>query len=103
MLQVDPPRHTKLRRLAGKAFTIRAVEAMRPRVRELVDAMLSDVGPGDTFDLIERVAYPLPATVISEMLGVPLEDHARVAGTIAYELACGINSSPTRARRVVTR
>ncbi len=74
MLFLDPPDHTRLRRLAGKAFTVRTVEAMRPYISDLVDGMLDDAERRGRFDLIADVAYPLPVTVISQMMGVPLED-----------------------------
>jgi cytochrome P450 len=74
MLFLDPPDHTRLRRLAGKAFTVRAVEAMRSYIAELVDGMLDEADRRGRFDLISDVAYPLPVTVISQMMGVPLED-----------------------------
>ena len=74
MLEVEPPVHTRLRRLVSKAFTPRMVESLRPRVRAvaggLVDAFVEKGGG----DLIAEVAEPLPVTVIAEMLGVPEAD-----------------------------
>jgi cytochrome P450 len=74
MLDVEPPVHTRLRRLVSRAFTPRMVESLRPRVRAiaggLVDAFV-DQGGGD---LIAEVAEPLPVTVIAEMLGIPDAD-----------------------------
>ncbi|MEV4170056.1 cytochrome P450 [Nonomuraea sp. NPDC049709] len=74
MLDVEPPVHTRLRRLVSRAFTPRMVESLRPRVRaiagSLVDAYV-DKGGGD---LIAEVAEPLPVTVIAEMLGIPDRD-----------------------------
>ncbi|GAA2673743.1 cytochrome P450 [Streptomyces lunalinharesii] len=76
MLDVDPPHHTRLRKLVAKEFTSRRVEALRPRVQrltdELLDAMLT--APDDRADLIEALAFPLPMTVICELLGVPSMD-----------------------------
>jgi pimeloyl-[acyl-carrier protein] synthase len=74
MLFSDPPDHTRLRRLASHAFTPKAVDGWRPRVRALVDEMLADVGPGDEFDVMATLARPLPVFVIAEILGVPVED-----------------------------
>ncbi len=68
MLTMDPPDHTRLRSLVTKAFTPRAVEALRPRVREIVDGLIATLD-GDV-DLISSFAYPLPVTVICELLGV---------------------------------
>jgi hypothetical protein len=79
MLFSDPPDHTRLRRLASYAFTPRALERWRPRVREIVDQRLADVGPGDTFDVMDQLARPLPVVVIAELLGVPVGDQEKFA------------------------
>ena len=76
MLFLDPPDHTRLRALVNKAFTRRAVNALEPLIRRLMDTLLDDVAPSG-FDLMEAVAVPLPVIVIAEMLGVPPEDRAR--------------------------
>lgn len=76
LLFMDPPDHTRLRQLVSRAFTPRTVERLRPHVAELVDQMLDGVDPAG-FDLIESVAYPLPVTVICELLGVPVSDQHR--------------------------
>ncbi|MGW3008631.1 cytochrome P450 family protein [Streptomyces sp. NPDC001219] len=76
MLDADPPHHTRLRKLVAKEFTSRRVEALRPRVQqitdELLDAMLA--APEGRADLVEALAFPLPMTVICELLGVPTVD-----------------------------
>ena len=69
--QVNPPDHTRLRRLISIAFTPKTVEKVRPRIQEVVDGLIDKVKQDGQMDLIEQFAYPLPATVISEMLGVP--------------------------------
>jgi pimeloyl-[acyl-carrier protein] synthase len=74
LLFLDPPDHTRLRRLVGKAFTPRVAEALRPRIAELVDEMLEPVAGEASFDLLETLAYPLPVVVICELLGVPAAD-----------------------------
>ena len=74
MLLADAPDHTRLRRLANKAFTPRAVEALRPRVVELVDGMLDRAAEQGTFDVMDVLAAPLPVMVICDLLGVPVED-----------------------------
>jgi cytochrome P450 len=71
LLFMDPPDHTRLRTLANAAFSRRAVEELRPRITELVDGLLEG---RDELDLVADFAYPLPVTVIAEMLGVPLSD-----------------------------
>ena len=76
MLGADPPEHTRLRGLVSKVFTPRSVEAMRPRIQEIVDELLDAAHDNEPFDLIERLAYPLPVIVIAGLLGVPPEHRA---------------------------
>lgn len=73
MLMMDPPDHTRLRKLVSKAFTPRTVEQLRPHVAELAQGMLDQVDPSG-FDVIAGLGYPLPVTVICELLGIPVED-----------------------------
>jgi cytochrome P450 len=80
MLFRDPPDHTRLRALVGKAFTPRVVETLRPRVEALVDGLLDRVAGARRMELIADLAYPLPVTVISDMLGVPPSDTEAVKG-----------------------
>lgn len=77
MLFKDPPDHTRMRRLLGRAFAPRAIEALRPRVEELVDELLGAVEPRGRMDLVEDFAHPLPIMVICEMLDVPAGDRPR--------------------------
>jgi pimeloyl-[acyl-carrier protein] synthase len=74
MLSLDPPDHTRLRRLVNLAFTPRAVEAMRVRIEQIVEELLDAVQERGRMDIIRDLAYPLPVIVIAEMLGVPAED-----------------------------
>jgi cytochrome P450 len=74
MLYADPPHHTRLRALANKAFTPRVVERMRPHVEQIVAQLLDDSLAHGHMDVIRDFAYPLPATVIMEMLGLPLAE-----------------------------
>lgn len=78
MLALDPPDHDRLRRLVSKAFTPRAIEALRPRVQEWVDEALDRVEASGRIDLIADLAFPLPFRVISEMLGMPESDVAKI-------------------------
>ncbi len=73
----DPPIHRKLRDLVTRAFTPKAVDNLEPRIEELSHEMIDAVIERGEFDLIRDLAYPLPVTVIAEMLGVPAEDHAQ--------------------------
>jgi cytochrome P450 len=79
-LFLDPPDHTRLRGLVQKAFTPRTVEALRPRIVEVVDELLADIAAKGEMEVIEDFAYPLPVKIISEMLGVPAEDHETFKG-----------------------
>ena len=74
MLFRDPPDHTRLRGLASKAFTPRMVEALRPRIAEIVDELLAPLEPGASFDVVAELAEPLPILVIAELLGLPASD-----------------------------
>jgi len=76
ILGIDPPDHTRLRRLLSKAFTSRTIEVLRPRVQELVDTALDRIEDGG--DVIAELAFPLPFDVISEMLGMPATDKEQV-------------------------
>ena len=71
----DPPTHTRLRALVSKAFTPRVVESMRSHIQEIVDRLLDRVQDDGAMDVVADLAYPLPVTVICEMLGVPAQDH----------------------------
>ena len=78
MLNRDAPDHTRLRRLVSKVFTPRAIERLRPRIQTWVDEALDRVEPKGEMDLIGDLAFPLPFTVISEMLGMPEVDRAKL-------------------------
>ena len=77
LLFMDPPDHTRLRGLVSAAFTRGAVEQLRPRIAELAEEMLAAAREAGGFDLVTDFAYPLPVTVIAELLGVPVADHDR--------------------------
>ena len=81
MLNVDPPDHTRLRRLVSRAFTPGRVAALEPAIRTIAGRLLDELeaaGPGATVDLIEGYAYPLPWEVIGELLGIPAPDRPRL-------------------------
>ena len=75
-LVLDPPDHTRLRRLVSKAFTPKVVGRLRPFVQRVVEELLAAVAERGVMDVVEDFAYPLPLAVICELLGVPLADHA---------------------------
>ncbi|WP_330281847.1 cytochrome P450 family protein [Streptomyces sp. NBC_00588] len=74
LLGTDPPQHTRLRALVSRAFTMRRVEELRPRIEEITHGLLDAMLPHGRADLVESFAYPLPITVICELLGVPEMD-----------------------------
>jgi cytochrome P450 len=81
MLNVDPPDHTRLRRLVSRAFVPGRIAALEPAVRAIADRLLDELdaaGPGAAVDLIEGYAYPLPFGVIGELLGIPAADRPRL-------------------------
>jgi cytochrome P450 len=77
MLNRDGEDHRRLRRLVTKAFTPRVVEELRPRVQTIADELLDAVESRGEMDLAAEYAFPLPITVIAELLGVPTEDQDR--------------------------
>ena len=75
ILSMDPPEHSRLRKLVARAFTARQIERLRPRTQAIVDELLDRmIAAGSPADLAESLAWPLPITVICELLGVPVED-----------------------------
>ena len=80
LLDIDPPDHTRLRALVARAFTPRSVRSWHGRVQAIADRLLDAAAGQDRFDVISALGYPLPVTVIAEMLGVPPEDMDRFEG-----------------------
>jgi cytochrome P450 len=78
ILDMEPPDHTRVRKLVAKAFTPRYVESLRPRVQRIVDGLVDEIAGAGEFDLLPALAEPLPVTVIAEMLGVPETDRGRL-------------------------
>jgi cytochrome P450 len=109
LLFLDPPDHTRLRSLVAQAFTPRRADQLRERVAaiaaRLIDEIASEYGPNDPVDLIERFAYPLPVTVICELLGVPAADHqlfGEWSKHLARSVDPGILRTPDDNARLVT-
>jgi cytochrome P450 len=73
ILNLDPPDHTRLRRLVSKAFTPRSIERLRPRIVEMVDVRLDVAADAGSIELIDDLAFPVPFDVISELLGMPTD------------------------------
>jgi cytochrome P450 len=87
MLVMDPPDHTRVRKLINKAFTPRRIAALRARIQAIVDELLAPVR--GRMDVIDTLAAPLPAIVIAELLGVPPEDHRQFKAWAA-DIVAGI-------------
>jgi cytochrome P450 len=103
MLFLDPPAHTRVRRLAAKAFTPKRVEQMRDHIRELVEKLLYDVRSEPSLDVIGDLGLPLPAIVSAEMLGLPARDWRQLtAWSRSFaEVIGNFQPTPERVRRVV--
>jgi pimeloyl-[acyl-carrier protein] synthase len=103
MLFRDPPDHTRLRALVNRAFTPRVIEGMRGQIQGVVDHLLDRVEAAGRMDVIGDLAYPLPVTVICDMLGVPRGDHEQIrhwSSDIIRSLdAIGIPSDPSIVER----
>ncbi len=77
MLTLDPPDHTRLRALIHKAFTPRMIRELEGRIQEISDELIDGMLQSDSVDFITDFAFPLPVTVIAELLGIPREDRAK--------------------------
>ncbi|WBB58487.1 cytochrome P450 [Streptomyces sp. WMMC500] len=84
LLTSNPPEHTRLRKLVTAAFTVRRIETLRPGIQEITDGLLDDLertgADGSPVDLVAAFGYPLPITVIAELLGVPVDDRDAFRG-----------------------
>lgn len=94
LLFMDAPDHTRLRGLISKAFTPRTVDQLRPRIAELTEELMAPLRKAGRFDVIADFAYPLPVTVICELLGVPATDR-ELFRSLTGELAAVIDLDAT--------
>ncbi len=102
ILNIDPPDHTRIRALLTKAFSAPRIEAMRPKIEALVNAILdralanqptSRQGRGE-LEVVHDFAFPIPATIISDMLGIPVADRDRFAALSNAIIAFGTGVAP---------
>jgi len=103
MVLQDPPDHTRLRGLVNKGLTPGAIEGLRPRIEELVADLIAAMPYTGGFDLIPTLAYPLPAAVIAELIGVPhslLDDMKRWSDGVASSTATGADLYTAAAQAV---
>ena len=104
LIHSDPPDHTRLRGLVTKAFTPRVVEAMRPRMQEIVNELLDAVQQAGRMDVIKDLAIPLPVTVLAEIFGVPKSDIGLFKGWADDLLAFqGVNKPAGRNSRTFAK
>jgi len=103
MLFMDPPQHTRLRKLASHAFTPARVAVLRSHIREIVAQLLDRVEPEHQMDVIRDLAEPLPAIVTAEMLGVPVDDREQLKAWSAdfAEMLGNFQHNPERAPRML--
>ena len=87
LLFLNPPDHTRLRSLVSKAFTTRSIDQLRPEIVALVDRLLDRIEAGSVTDVMDALAFPLPAAVISHMIGVPEEDWPRLRAVVGRATA----------------
>ncbi|WP_156738300.1 MULTISPECIES: cytochrome P450 [unclassified Mycobacterium] len=97
MLVMDPPDHTRVRKLVNKAFTPKRIAALRGHVEAIVRELVDEAHAKGIFDLIHDLAEPLPAIVIAELLGVPVEDH-RQFRSWSSAMINGVGSTSAEAR-----
>jgi cytochrome P450 len=109
LLFMDPPDHTRLRRLVSSAFTPKAVADLEPHIRDITAGLLDAADPRGGFDLIDALAFPLPMAVICRLLGVPAADQAQfrawgheVAATLEPMTEYAARTDPRRAELELT-
>lgn len=103
MLFLDPPQHGRVRGLASKAFTARRVEGLRAHIQDITNSLLDAVQDRGSMDIIADLAYPLPAIVTAEMLGVPTSDWRQLTAWSAdfAQVLGNFQHNPDRAPRVI--
>jgi cytochrome P450 len=102
LLTVDPPDHTRLRRLVSGAFTPRTVAGLEPWIREVTVRLVAAADGAAGFDLIDALAFPLPIAVICHLLGVPAEDRAKFRAW-GHGVAAALDPQTGAAARAQTR
>jgi cytochrome P450 len=102
LLTMDPPDHTRLRRLVAGAFTPRAIAGLEPWIREVTVRLLTAADGAAGFDLIDALAFPLPIAVICHLLGVPAEDQAQFRAW-GHDVAATLDPQTAAAAQAQTR
>lgn len=103
MLFLDPPEHTRVRRLAAAAFTPRRVAVLREHIRQVTEGLVDALAINDRFEVMNGLANPLPAIVTAEMLGVPTADHELLKSWSQdfAEMLGNFQHNPGRAKKVL--
>jgi cytochrome P450 len=97
MLFLDPPQHTRIRQQFSRAFTPRRIENLRPKIQKMCDDRLAAVLPSGRMDVIETIAYPLPITVIADLLGFPAADYPQFKKwSDDFATALALNAKPAQ-------
>ena len=99
MLNLDHPDHTRLRRLVTKAFNPRRIAELRPRITAITSALVGSMAGHDEADLIESFAFPLPVTVICELLGIPVADRGAFGAWSQAILSSAVSPQEFRSAR----
>jgi cytochrome P450 len=100
ILAMDPPRHHRLRSLASRAFTPKAISRLDGRIADLTTELLDHVKGKDSWELVDTLAYPLPVIVIAELLGVPASDRPQFKVWADALLASDTNTDPKDAAAI---
>lgn len=100
-VQMDPPFHSKLRKLVNRAFTPKTVADLEPRITALTHELLDDVAGRDSIELVSALAYQLPVIVIAELLGVPADERDMFKGWVEkiYDGDGEVSLNPTEEQR----
>ncbi|MEU6089770.1 cytochrome P450 [Streptomyces sp. NPDC047085] len=99
MLNSDAPKHTRLRRMVNSAFTPKRVQALRPRIEDIVESLLDECPTQERFDLLPAFAFPLPIVVICDLLGVPPRDRSRMQHLSTTVAQTGFGEEAKRAQQ----
>ncbi|MFE4795060.1 cytochrome P450 [Streptomyces sp. NPDC056708] len=99
MLNSDPPKHTRLRKLVSSTFTARRVESLRPRIQDIVDTLLDNCATREPVDLLPAFAFPLPIIVICELLGVPPDERSELQGLSTTVAQTGFSKESKQAQQ----
>ncbi|HSS59213.1 MAG TPA: cytochrome P450 [Solirubrobacteraceae bacterium] len=94
MVSLDQPEHTRVRRHTARAFTPRRVASMEGTIRTTVNDLLDAVDPADPFDLVASLTFPLPATIVFTLIGVPPEDYGQLKRWCGYRAGLTFGSTP---------